>query len=199
MAQRNRNLKAEVDSRLMAMASANANKGVRKESKVANETATATAETNLIPATDERIPEQFRSLVASAAIVATLDRVKVEVKGKPEPATRDYVRLTAATIEGALALVGGRMVKVSEGDDKGNGVLDYFNYGFDLGVRSNERNKLLATLEGPEAAIKRAVKGLIAAGLSEAIAATVAVNALKSEGKLPADYVLPTGFTVVKA
>lgn len=175
---------------------AQAQSSARKESKMA-ETATAVAETPAtLAGTDERIPEQYRALVASGAIVATVDKVKVEVKGKPEPATREYIRLTAATIEGALALVGGRMVKVSEGDDKGNGVLDYFNYGFDLGVRSNERNKLLATLEGPEAAIKRAVKGLVAAGIPEAVAATVAVNALKAEGKLPADYVLPTGFTV---
>jgi hypothetical protein len=167
-----------------------------KETKMAeSNTAVVEAPANL-SATDERVPESYRALVASGAIVATVDKVKVEVKGKPEPAVREYIRLTAASIEGALALVGGRMNKVAEGDDKGNGVLDYFNYGFDLGVRSNERNKLLATLEGPEAAIKRAVKGLVAAGLPEATAAVVAVNALKAEGKLPADYVLPTGFSI---
>lgn len=188
----------------MAKSNGNGNKGngngqKTKETKMAETNAAVQEAPATLAGTDERIPEQYRALVTSGAIVATVDKVKVEVKGKPEPATREYIRLTAATIEGALALVGGRMVKVSEGDDKGNGVLDYFNYGFDLGVRSNERNKLLATLEGPEAAIKRAVKGLIAAGLPEATAATVAVNALKAEGKLPADYVLPTGFTVSKA
>lgn len=135
-----------------------------------------------LPATDERIPEAFRPLVESGAIVATEDEVKVEQKGKDEPAKRGYVRLTAATIEGALALVGGRMNKVTEGDDKGNGVLDYFNYGFDLGVRSTERNKLLASLEGPEKAIERGVKGLVAAGIPEATARAIVIEQRKVQG-----------------
>lgn len=132
--------------------------------------------------TDARIPENLKSLVESGAIVATEDAVKVEQKGKEEPATRGYVRLTAASIEGAIALCGGRMVKVSEGDEKGNGVLDYFNYGFDLGVRSNERNKLLSSLEGPEKAIERGVKGLVAAGIPEAIARNIVVEQRKAQG-----------------
>lgn len=132
--------------------------------------------------TDERIAEAYRPLVASGAIVATLDKVQVEVKGKDEPAKREYVRLTAASIEGALALTGGRMNKVAEGDEKGNGVLDYFNYGYDLGIRSNERNKLLASLEGPEKAIERGVKGLIAAGIPEATARTIVIEQRKAQG-----------------
>lgn len=132
--------------------------------------------------TDERIPENLRSLVESGAIGATEDEVKVEQKGKDEPARRGYVRLTALTIEGALALVGGRMTKVTEGDDKGNGVLDYFNYGFDLGVRSTERNKLLASLEGPEKAIERGVKGLVAAGIPEATARAIVIEQRKAQG-----------------
>jgi hypothetical protein len=135
-----------------------------------------------VASTDERIPENLKALVESGAIVATEDAVKVEVKGKDEPATRSYVRLTAASIEGALALVGGRMNKVTEGDEKGNGVLDYFNYGFDLGVRSTERNKLLASLEGPEKAIERGVKGLIAAGIPEATARAIVIEQRKAQG-----------------
>lgn len=132
--------------------------------------------------TDERIPEALRPLVESGAIVATVDRVKVEIKGKEEPAVREYVRLAAASIEGALAMVGGRMNRVDEGDDKGNGVLDYYNYGFDLGVRSTERNKLLASLEGPEKAIERGVKGLVAAGIPEAKAREIVVEQRKLAG-----------------
>lgn len=153
-------------------------------------------EVQTVPSTDARIPESLRPLVESGAIVATIDKVKVEVKGKPEPATREYVRLTAATIEGALALTDGRMTKVTEGDAKGNGVLDYFNYGYDLGVRSNERNRLLASLEGPEAAIRRGVKGLVAAGIAEDAARTIVVNQLKAQGTVPADYVLPADFSL---
>jgi hypothetical protein len=100
-----------------------------------------------VPATDDRIKAEFKPLVESGAIDATEDEVKVEVKGQEKPASRSYTRLTAVTIEGALALVGGRMNRVAEGDNKGNGVLDYFNYGFDLGVRSNERNALLRSLK----------------------------------------------------
>lgn len=149
-----------------------------------------------VPASDARIPENLKPLVESGAIVATDDKVTVAIKGKEEPAARPYLRLTAATIEGALALVDGRMTKVAEGENKGNGVLDYFNYGYDLGVRSNERNKLLATLEGPEAAIRRGIKGLIAAGIPEAIGRNIVVAQLKELGTVPADYVLPADFSL---
>lgn len=135
-----------------------------------------------VESTDERIADALKPLVASGAIEATIDKVKAEIKGKDEPATREYVRLTAVTIEGALALVDGRMVKVVEGENKGNGVLDYFNYGYDLGVRSNERNKLLATLEGPEKAIERGVKGLVAAGIPEAKARAIVIEQRKEQG-----------------
>lgn len=136
----------------------------------------------VVAANDERIPEALRASVESGAIGATLDSVKVEQKGKDEPATREYVRLTALTIEGAVALCGGRMNKVTEGDDKGNGVLDYFNYGFDLGVRSNERNRLLASLEGPEKAIERGVKGLVAAGIPESVARGIVIEQRTKQG-----------------
>lgn len=144
------------------------------------------------------IPEALRPLVESGSIVATWDVVTVEVKGQKDRAARIYLRLDGAKIDGMLALCGGRMTKVADGENKGNGVLDYANYGFDLGVRSTERNALLATLEGPDAAIRRAAKGLAAAGIPEAMALTVAVNALKDQDKLPKDYVLPEGFTISK-
>jgi len=144
----------------------------------------AKAEPVKIAATDERIKAEYKPLVESGAIDATEDEVKVEVKGQDKPATRSYVRLTAVTIEGALALVGGRMNRVAEGDNKGNGVLDYFNYGFDLGVRSNERNALLRSLEGPEKGIERAVKGLMAAGIAEATARALVIAQLKEQGTI---------------
>lgn len=152
--------------------------------QMADETNGTTAASTVVKVahTDERIPEHLRALVESGAIEATEDKVKVEQKGKDEPATRGYVRLTAVTIEGALALVGGRMVKVAEGDDKGNGVLDYFNYGYDLGVRSTERNKLLASLEGPEKAIERGVKGLVAAGIPEVAARAIVIEQRQKQG-----------------
>jgi hypothetical protein len=149
---------------------------------------TAQAEVVKLAANDERIPEAFRALVESGSIVATVDKVSAEQKGKEEKAEREYVRLTAAKIDGALALCGGRMNRVAEGDDKGNGVLDYFNYGYDLGVRSNERNKLLASLEGPEKAIERGVKGLVAAGIPRETAVKIVVDQLKAQGTVAADY-----------
>lgn len=145
--------------------------------------------------TDERIPEAMRPLVGSGALEAEVKTVEVEVKGQKDKAKRDYVRLTALTIEGGLALVGGRMTKVSAKDEdgkdvpveqRGNGVLDYFNYGFDLGVRSTVRNALLLTLEGPEKAIERGVKGLVAAGLAEDVARAIVIEQLTKIGKIPA-------------
>ncbi len=164
------------------------------KTEVAATTETVKAEKDavvLLAATDERIPEAMRPLVESGALEAEMKTVEVEVKGQKDKAKRDYVRLTALTIEGGLALVGGRMTKVSAKDEdgkdvpveqRGNGVLDYFNYGYDLGVRSTVRNALLLTLEGPEKAIERGVKGLMAAGIDETVARGIVIEQRKLKG-----------------
>jgi len=76
-------------------------------------------------------------------------------------------------------------------DDNGNGYVDFFNYGFDLGVRGQERNKLMQALEGPEKAIERSVKAMGIAGIPRTIAIKLVVNQLIEQGELPADYVFP--------
>jgi hypothetical protein len=174
-----------------------------KETKMAEGTATAVAEPVaaepkevLVEASDARIVEALKPLIGQH-IKATVDEVSAEQKGKEEKAKREYVRLTALTVEGALALCGGRMDKVGAKDEngkdiapelRGNGVLDYFNYGYDLGVRSTERNELLRSLEGPEKGIERAVKGLVAAGIDRTVAIGITVTQLKAQGAIPADY-----------
>lgn len=126
-------------------------------------------------AQDKLTAEQIAALidegVKAGDIEAVDDKITTKVKGqdgKDVEHSRAYRKLTAKTLKGASIL--------SERSEKA--LLSYFNYAFDLGVRSRERNALLATLEGPEKAIDKAAKALVAAGLyaqeSEARAFVVA-------------------------
>ena len=128
--------------------------------------------------TNEAVQEVTAEAAAlEAAILAgdvsqEADVVTAKINGKGE-VKRDYNRLTALTMKGALALVGGKL------DD----VLKAFNYAFDLGVRSRERQALLAANEGPEKSIEKGVKGLMAAlGLSESDARAMIVKQRKEMG-----------------
>lgn len=129
--------------------------------------------------TNEAVQETAGTETAAleAAILAgdvsqEADVVTAKIDGKGE-VKRDYNRLTALTMKGALALVGGKL------DD----VLKAFNYAFDLGVRSRERQALLAANEGPEKSIEKGVKGLMAAlGLSESDARAMIVKQRKEMG-----------------
>jgi hypothetical protein len=140
-----------------------------------------------LAADDGRIPDRWREAIMAGDIMATIDSVKVDVKNKKEPARRIYVRLAGLTRAGCEALVDGRETKTADG----NGFVDYFNYGFDLGVRGQERNKLMQSLEGPEKAIERSVKAMGIAGIPRAIALKMVVGQLIEQGELPADYVFP--------
>lgn len=144
---------------------------------------------------DSRIPESVRASVESGDIRASMSTVKVKIKGKKDPASGPYLRLEARTMPGALVLTNGRL-NCKEAGEKGNGVLDEFNYGLDLGVRAEVRGKILQTLEGPEAAIRRGIKGLLACGLPEAKAKRVIIEQMVEEGKLEAGYELPADFSL---
>lgn len=93
-----------------------------------------------------------------------VEETEVSVTG---PDGKEHVRKfdmeRATTYEGALALCEGR---IGPKDKKGEAVtvLDLFNYGWDLNRRRAQRQALLAQIEGPEKAIEKGVKALIASG-----------------------------------
>jgi hypothetical protein len=62
--------------------------------------------------------------------------------------SRDYIRLTATNLDGALALVGG----------KEESVWEKFNIGYDMGVRSTLGQQIVRDSEGPERYIPQLAK-----------------------------------------
>lgn len=147
--------------------------GVQNQTETAGGSSAAVAEK---PAeaveTAEARQARLDSAVASNDVKLEDDKVTAKIEGKGD-VERTYRRYTAMTMAGALALAGGKI------DD----VLKAFNYAYDLGVRSRERQALLAANEGPEKAIEKGVKGLVAAlGISEQDARKIVVDQRKALG-----------------
>lgn len=107
---------------------------------------------------------------ASGDIGFVTDKVETEVKadGKSRKEARPYLKLVALTLKGATFL----------SEAKSEVLLGHFNYAYDLGARNRERQALLASLEGPEKAIERAIKPLLAAGVPEAVARKIVTDAV---------------------
>lgn len=141
-------------------------------------------------------PEDLQAALDAGFIRAVKD-AEVTIGAKSSPTGKDeaqpYAKLEAITVEGMAVLMGGKLnastPAPAEGkdertdDDKRSGAADHFNYGLDLNVRQQIRQKLGAELEGPAKTIKKAAEGLVAAGLyetfEEAQAAVVAQRKAK--------------------
>jgi len=114
--------------------------------------------------------------LAEKHIVAYWDDVTVSDKASPtgKGASKAYVRLEALSARGLGILCNGKIepatAKPVTSDDtrtpeqKVPGACDFFNYGFDLDRKAPVRQQIMASLEGPEKAVKKAVLGLVAAG-----------------------------------
>lgn len=121
---------------------------------------------------------------------------EVEVTDKASPtgkgATKKYARLLAQNAQGMAAMCDGKIApsteKPKEGKDertdeqKANGAADFFNYGYDLNVRSEIRQALMGTLVGPEKLIKKSFDGLLTMGHSKDEAAEMIRNSPKFKG-----------------
>ena len=128
------------------------------------------------PATEQKFTQMVRDAIAAGHILATWKDVTVAEKTSPtgKELTVNYIRCEALSIQGMAALSGGKIPPATsrpeKGDDtrtdaeKATGACDYHNYGFDLQARAPLRVHLLDEVKGPEAAVKVAVKGCIAAG-----------------------------------
>jgi len=141
-----------------------------------------------LASTDERIEEKLRAAVEAGDIRCSIDTVDVKVSGTGDTkktVTGDYVRYEALTTAGQLALMDG----VYELHDTKPSCMGRFNYAEDLYRRGLVRTALLKKAEGPEKAIERGIKGLVAAGFSESKAIATVLKGLIEEGELPADYV----------
>lgn len=127
-----------------------------------------------------KLSDAVRQAITDGNVKAELGEVKISKDASPTKteAKQGYVKLLALNARGMAALCNGKLepqtAKPEEGEDtrtddqKAVGAADYFNYGFDLDVRASVRAKLVSSLEGPEKAIAKAVKGLMDnAGMSE--------------------------------
>lgn len=125
---------------------------------------------------------------AEDAVVEITDKASPTGKGAKMP----YTRLYALDAQGMAAICDGKIEpateKPTEGKDertdaqKAAGAADYFNYGYDLNVRAEIRQKLMGTLEGPEKQIKKAFDGMVLAGYSKEEAAELVKNSPKFKG-----------------
>jgi hypothetical protein len=134
------------------------------------------------------VREELRAAITAGDVRASEDTVDVKVAGvggEKKTVSGGYIRYEALTLAGALLIVGGQLELA---DDK-TSVLSRFNYAEDLAARGTVRTALLKKAEGPEKAIERGIKGLMAAGFSEAKAIKTVLAGLIEEGELPADYV----------
>jgi len=141
-----------------------------------------------LTATDERIEEKLRAAVEAGDIRCSIDTVDVKVSGAGDTkktVSGEYVRYEALTTAGQLALMDG----VYELHETKPSCMGRFNYAEDLYRRGLVRTALLKKAEGPEKAIERGIKGLVAAGFSESKAIATVLKGLIEEGELPADYV----------
>ena len=162
----------------------------------------------VVPASDAPAPTLINVVNITDGIKAALeagDIVTETATVKVNKVDVPYTKYVALTVAGALAFCSGRMEPEYEKDDKGEpkvdpetgkrvekrgslSVLGEFNYGADLGVRATVRQRYLATQEGPEKAIEKAVKALTALGMDEATARSVAeAQAAKMAATAPAE------------
>jgi hypothetical protein len=137
--------------------------------------------------------EQVRQAVAEGHIKASWDEVTISDKASPtgKGQKREYLRLDAQSAQGMAAIAGGKMKPADprgEGEDKRTpeqrapGACDFFNYGYDLDVRASVRQALMGDLEGPEKAVKTAVKGFLAAEFAHDDIRSMIANSPKFKG-----------------
>lgn len=80
-------------------------------------------------------------------LIATNAEVSRNIEGKGK-VSKDYIRLQATNLNGALAMIGG-----TESD-----VWEKFNVGYDMGIRSTLGQQIVRESEGPEKYLGQAAK-----------------------------------------
>ena len=149
-----------------------------------------------IEAETAKLSDALKAAIAEGHL--TPERGEVEIGAKASPtkvaASRFYLQLWANDAQGMAVLCNGKLGCVTprpEGDDtrteveKAKGACDYFNYGYDLRINANVRAALMATLEGPEKAIKQSVDNCVKnLGMTEDEARTFVI-AQRTKAGLP--------------
>lgn len=127
------------------------------------------------------VPESLEEALASGSFRYEDAEVSADVNGTK--VKRPYQKKVALTLGGAIFLVGGQTDLVVDENGKAvrgkPSVCADFTYGNDLGVKAAERNILVAATEGPEKAIEKAAKALMALGVpaDKAREAAIALHA----------------------
>jgi len=118
------------------------------------------------------VPETVEEALAGGHFRYEDTEVSADVNGTK--VKRPYQKKIALTLGGALFIAGGQGDLVVDEDGKAvrgkASVCADFTYGNDLGVKATERNILVAATEGPEKAIEKLAKNLIAVGMAPEVA-----------------------------
>jgi len=138
---------------------------------------------------------QIEAGIAAGIIVEEAATVEVSAKASPigVAISGPYRRFQPLTLEAMVILAGGKVEPATERPkdgpdnrtdaDKAKGACDYFDYGYDLDVRADVRAALLASQEGPEKAIAKAVKGMVEnGGFDEAFAREMVIAQRRKAG-----------------
>lgn len=141
-----------------------------------------------------KLSEALQTAITEGHVSPARGEVVITTKASPtgKGAQQFYLVLDALDARGQAVLCNGKLepaTRKPEGEDsrtdaqKATGACDYFNYGFDLDVRSKVRAKLMGTLEGPEKAIKKAIDSLVAnAGFTEEMAREIVIKQRTAAG-----------------
>lgn len=123
--------------------------------------------------------DQVNAAITAGDIKAEQAEVTVSAKASPDGKEhkRAYTALRPQTFAGMLALCNGKVEPSTPkpdgkdertADEKAAGACDYFDYAYDLEVRAKIRAQIIASLDGPDKAIAKAIlsmAALVEAGL----------------------------------
>jgi hypothetical protein len=123
----------------------------------------------------ETLSQAVRDGVKNGNVLVSWDTVDVSATKSPtgKAAFKYYIRIEAVNAAGQSAVFGkinaatpeGALAEGISAEERkvktAKGACDYANYGLDLERRANARQALLSELEGPERAVKNAVKSML--------------------------------------
>tara|TARA_R110000824_G_scaffold71760_4_gene183627 strand:- start:2594 stop:3112 length:519 start_codon:yes stop_codon:yes gene_type:complete len=131
-------------------------------------------------------------LISGGDIVAQWSKVKATVQknGQGVAIFQDYIKLQANVVkDGDGKVISGAVNGAMALADGNNGVVvTHFNYGLDLGRRSDVRNRIMSAHEDPMKAIAKAAKDLAGVlGISEDAALQQVIAMKKAQDESTAD------------
>ena len=151
-----------------------------------------------------KLPENIQTGIAEGHLLPVWSEVEVSDDASPtgKGVIQEYIRLYSLDAQGMSILNNGKIKPATpapaEGEDKrteeekAKGACDYHDYGHDLEVKRKIRMGIMAGLEGPDKAVKKAVSGLKAMEHSDEEIVTMIKASPKFKGVEGLDKLIAT-------